>query len=85
MGAADPEALAAGGLGRREVGAEIEQVVLDAGERRSEIGAERLSRATPVPEAFSSSTVPIAAKRGSDFGRRSPVASALVPSSPVRV
>jgi hypothetical protein len=47
---------------------------------------ERASCSRAMPTwALSSSIVPIASKRRSDFRRRSPVASALVPSSPVRV
>ena len=73
-----------------KVGAEVEQIVLDARQHRldREIGRIAESRtariARPIAQ-FVSSTSPIAATRASLFDRRDPSPSPVSPLSPVRV
>ena len=71
--------------GRGEIGAEIEQFVLDA-RRASRARRSSPSAASATPIAlFASSTSPIAAMRGSALDTREPSTSPVVPASPVRV
>ena len=57
--------------GRRDVGAEIEQVVLDARQRRVRLVLGRASAATPIA-LFASSTSPIAAISATALDTRDP-------------
>ena len=69
--------------GRGEIGAEIEQFVLDAASIAVGLAAER-GEATPIA-LFASSTSPIAAMRGSALDTREPSTRPALPASPVRV
>ena len=68
--------------GRGEVGAEIEQVVLDP--LPAPPARATGDRGTPIA-LFASSTSPIAAMRSESLGVRLPSTSPVVPASPVRV
>jgi hypothetical protein len=72
-------------LGHREVGAEIEQIVLDQAQHRIELARLRQMQPHHADRGVGLVDGSIGAMRRSYFGRRSPLPSAVVPSSPVRV
>ncbi len=66
------------------VGAEIEEIVLDAREHRIDFAPLRVEPPIPMVQ-LASSTVPNASMRASSLARRSPLTRPVLPSSPVRV
>ena len=68
-----------------EPGADGEQVVLDVLEHLRHVAGSSPCARTAPRQAFSSSTSPYAATRGSAFDTRVPPNSAVPPASPVRV
>jgi len=69
---------------RRQVGAKVEQLVLDGAELIGDLPGERAAIAAPMA-ALASSTSPIAAIRAEDLDTRLPSTSPALPPSPVRV
>ena len=71
-------------LGHAQVGAEVEQLVLDPRSQASQPSGSSRVRSTPM-WAFSSSTVPYAAMRALALETRRPSPRLVSPASPPRV
>ena len=82
----DGEPRAAGPLFRQaEIGLDVEQIVLDARQRRIERGVARGVQPHDAQRGVDLVERAVGCTRRSYFLRRSPEPSAVVPSSPVRV
>ena len=68
-----------------EVGADVEELVLDALERLARSSSRSSPASTTPSAAFSSSTAPNATMRASSFETRDPSPSDVSPASPPRV